>query len=187
MSKPLDERYFIFLYSQVGDLKIKNPALTYWRLSRQLFTKQFFWVVPNDDNRISDGIDLRAEFVDSTDLGEVDQDWLRLGCSMFEMMIGLSRRLSFEANGEPRDWYWHIASNVGLHKYTDLYKPDTQTVDDILESLIWRNYQADGHGGFFPLRRPKEDQRKVELWYQMSAYILEADEDEGRTNGFLQN
>ena len=30
-------------------------------------------------------------------------------------------------------------------------------------------------GGFFPLAFPKEDQTKVEIWYQMSGYLEELD------------
>ncbi len=46
-------------------------------------------------------------------------------------------------------------------------------IDDILERLIWRQYQEDGQGGFFPLAWPEQDQREVELWYQMNAYLAE--------------
>jgi hypothetical protein len=46
-------------------------------------------------------------------------------------------------------------------------------VEDILDTCIWRTYQPDGQGGFFPLAWPEEDQTKVELWYQIAAYIDE--------------
>jgi len=39
--------------------------------------------------------------------------------------------------------------------------------------LIWRDYHADGRGGFFPLTNPDTDQTKVEIWYQMNAYVTE--------------
>ena len=47
----------------------------------------------------------------------------------------------------------------------------TQEVDDVLETVIWRNYQANGHGGLFPLKNAKRDQTKVEIWYQLAAYL----------------
>ena len=46
-------------------------------------------------------------------------------------------------------------------------------VRDTARGVIDRDYDASGFGGIFPLRRPAEDQRKVELWYQAAAYILE--------------
>lgn len=174
MSEPLDELYFVWLYNQVGDSEIKNPSRTYWRMLKQLYTKEFVWIIPNDDNRIADGKDLRQEFADKAKLKNVDETWMRFGCSMLELIVALSRRLSFEAEGEPRDWFWHLIENIGLGGYNDnrlTYM--NEFVDDVLERLIWRMYDRSGRGGLFPLRDPQEDQRKVELWYQLSAYVLE--------------
>jgi hypothetical protein len=46
-------------------------------------------------------------------------------------------------------------------------------VEEILHTLIWRTYDPDGTGGFFPLTRPQFDQRTIEIWYQMNAYSME--------------
>lgn len=173
MSKPLDELYFVWLYSQVGDPELKNPSRTYWRMLRQLFTKEFVWFIPNDDNRIEDGKDLRHEFVDQARLRDVDPAWSRLGCSMLELLIGLSRRLSFQAEGESRDWFWHLIENLDLREYNDRKAYSDQDVEVVLDRIIWRTYRSDGHGGLFPLKAAQNDQRTVELWYQLSAYILE--------------
>ena len=171
MSKPLDERYFVWLYDQVGDSKARNPARTYWRVLKQLFTKEFVWIVPNDDNRIEDGKVLRNEFVEKFRY-EVDDNWMKLGCSMLELLIGLSRRLAFECEGEPRDWFWHLMDNLGV-AYPDAYKYDEAAVDSILDRVIYRNYYWNGQGGLFLLQRTEKDQRNVELWYQLSEYVLE--------------
>jgi hypothetical protein len=180
MEQPLDELYFQWLYSQVGDPRIKNPNRTYWKLLLQLYKKEFIWFVPNDDNRIEDGKDLRYEFVDAAELQDVDLDWVRLGCSMLELLIGLSRRLAFEAEGEPRDWFWHLIENLGLILITDkrMQNEDfargyNDLIDLVLDRVIYRTYGPDGNGGLFPLRHTQNDQRKVELWYQLSEYVLE--------------
>ena len=39
--------------------------------------------------------------------------------------------------------------------------------------MLAREYSDNGHGGLFPLKNPKKDQRKVEIWYQMTEYINE--------------
>lgn len=179
MSEPIDELYFKFLYSLVGDLEAKNPARTHWRLTKKLFTKEFFWIVPNDDNRIADGVDLRDEFVASISPMTVPPSWFMEGCSVFEVMIGLARRLSFETDREPSYWFWHLIHNLGLYHFTDLVELDGAYANDVIDAVIWRTYRDDGHGGFFPLRYPKEDQRKVELWYQMNSYVLETERKEG--------
>ncbi len=173
MERPLDELYFIWLYGQVGDPEARNPNRTYWTILKLLFTKEFVWFVPNDDNRCQDGRELRAEFAKDCSVVIEDENWLQLGCSIFELLVGLSRRLAFEAEGEPRDWFWHLMDNLGLGHLNDRSKIKTDSVDEILDHVIWRTYDASGRGGLFPLRNAAEDQRTVELWYQLNAYILE--------------
>ena len=43
----------------------------------------------------------------------------------------------------------------------------------ILNKIIDRGYSRRGVGGLFPLKYSKNDQRKVELWYQMHSYLIE--------------
>jgi hypothetical protein len=178
MDEPLDELYFKWLYRQVSSPRLRNPARTYWSLLRQLFRKEFVWLVPNDDNRVEDGRDLRYEFLDGNGVDR-DHEWLSVECSMLEMLIGLSRRLAFEAEeGEPRDWFWTMLENVDLRQYSDAYYDRSSSASDrevnyILERVIWRHYERDGSGGLFPLNAARQDQRKVELWYQSAAFLLE--------------
>jgi hypothetical protein len=63
--------------------------------------------------------------------------------------------------------------NVELKQYNDRRSYREDTIQDVLDTIIFRTYKYDGRGGLFPLREGKEDQRRVELWYQMCAYILE--------------
>lgn len=139
----------------------------------QLFLTEFVWFIPNDDNRAEDGRDLRREFLSELDIEPHDPEWAKIGCSMLEMMVGLSRRLAFQADGEPRDWFWDLIKNAGLDRFNDQKRYNQETVANILEKIIWRTYHEDGRGGLFPLQRAQEDQRDVELWYQLSAYLLE--------------
>lgn len=173
MSEPIDELYFRWLYSQVSNVKLRNPSRTYWSLLKLLHTKEFVWIVPNDDNRLEDGRLLRVEFVETNDIQDVDPNWKDLGCSMLEMLIGLSRRLWFEDDLPADEWFWHLLENLGLNGFTDRGGWDEQDVDEVLNVVIWRLYEPDGRGGLFPLMDPHEDQREVELWYQMSEYLLE--------------
>lgn len=176
MDEPLDEQYLKWLYHQVASVRLKNPARTYWALLRHLYTKEFVWLVPNDDNRVEDGRDLRYEFIEDHDI-QPDPDWLDMGCSMLEMLIGLSRRLAFEAEGEVRDWFWQLLENLDLQRFNDAYysggNPKSTVVDETLDTVIFRTYDVDGRGGLFPLNDTNEDQREVELWYQLSYYLRE--------------
>lgn len=168
-----DDAYLRWLYQQVARVSLRNPSKTYWSLFKQLYKTEFVWFVPNDDNRVEDGRDLRVEFLEQTGFPDVPPEWLELGCSMFEMLIALSRRLSFEADGEPRAWFWHMLRNIELHDITDDKVYSDENVSKILDGVIWRTYDRDGNGGLFPLRHPTQDQTKVELWYQLSAYLTQ--------------
>jgi len=177
MDEPLDELYLKWLYSQVGDPRIKNPRRTYWTVLRQLFHKEFVWLIPNDDNRAADGKELRYEFVNENNIQDVDLAWVHQGVSMLELLVGLSRRLAFEAEGKPRDWFWELMGNLGLRHCNDsgweFKLSSAEEIDEKLDKVIYRTYSPSGHGGLFPLENSDKDQRSVELWYQMSEYVLE--------------
>lgn len=173
MSAYLDELYFEWLYSQICSVKRKNPRRSYWKLFQVLYSKEFVWFVPNDDNRVEDGKDLRFAFLDVKELDCDDDNWLSMGCSMLEMFMGLAERLAFETDGDPVEWFWEMLENLDLRKYDDTTHIPRDEVEEILDRVIWRTYKRNGEGGLFPLRRAREDQRYVELWYQLSAYIIE--------------
>jgi hypothetical protein len=173
ITKPLDELYLTWLYRQVANPENLDPAFTFWKLLKHLYTTEFVWLIPNDDNRLEDGKELRVEFIQDEGLDDLNPD-VFLGCSVLELMVGLSRRLSFEAEGEPHYWFWLMMENLGLHRYSDDWKRFPRIhIDKILDRVIFRTYKPNGDGGFFPLKHPEQDQRKVELWYQLSAYVLE--------------
>jgi hypothetical protein len=176
MNEPLDELYFKWLYAKVADVKEPRETHTWWNLLRQLYTKEFVWIVPNDDNRVEDGRDLRWEFYTEQNIPDSHPNWSELGCSMLEMLIGLARRMAFEIDGFPEEWFWHLLRVLDIAKYNDdMFKrrPCADHIDKVLDRVIWRTYNHDGKGGLFPLRNPSEDQTKVEIWYQLSAYVLE--------------
>ena len=175
MDEPLDDLYLTWLYKQTGSVKLKNRTRTYWSILRLLYTKQFVWFIPNDDNRVEDGKDLRYEFIHEEGIQDLDDSWMTLGCSMLELFVSLSRRLAFEDDGKPRDWFWQLIHNLELDQYNDSVHIPLDEIEALLDRVIWRTYDPDGSGGLFPLRWPERDQRDVELWYQLSAYILEQD------------
>jgi hypothetical protein len=140
-----------------------------------LFQTEFVWFVPNDDNRASDGRELRHEWAAATN-AEVDSQWLETGCSFLEMLIALSRRCSFEAFDDGNDsasWFWQLIDNLGFTGYRDGTDFEPEEVEAIVYRVMWRTYDRDGNGGLFPLRCAKKDQRKVEIWYQLSEYLLQ--------------
>lgn len=173
----LDDQYFEWLYKKIGVVQNRNPNRSYWQLARYLYRTTFFWVVPNDDNREADGKDLRNEFIDECDIQDIEINWLQIECSVLEMMVALANRASFAASGEIGDWFRVFLDNLKLRGYTDA-KYDQNAEDKIkriIERLVDRTYSSRGVGGLFPLENAEDDQRKVEMWCQLSSYLAEAD------------
>ncbi len=175
----LDEVYLTWLYSLVGSVQNTNPANNHWELLKVLYGTAFAGYVPNDDKRSADGKDLRIEFLQTTGYPLYDPygSWFDLDCSVLEMILALARRAAFEdeAQGSPVEWFWRMIHNLELDGYTDdIFEISIQeTVKEVLARLNGRQYSQDGAGGLFPLRSTTVDQRTVELWTQLSAYLLE--------------
>lgn len=168
----LDDQYLTWLYSLVGDHKARKSSRTYWNLLRQLYSTEFVWFVPNDDNRAEDGRELRAEWAAENGI-RPDHLWLSLSCSFLELLIGLSRRLDFESGGGVVNWFWHLLNNIDLLGFNDRRKFTEEEVRVRTDRVIWRTYDHNGNGGLFPLHQAEQDQTQVEIWYQLSAYLLQ--------------
>lgn len=176
-SGTIDERYLTWLFGLLEPTTQSNPARSHWNLCKHMYKIEFSWFIPNDDNRIYDGLDLRQEFVDEEEGGDLTgiEAWFSEPCSFLEMVIALGRRMAFEAGQEPDYWFWTMMENLGFRIYVD-DQWDGQVemlVSDIVNGVVNRTYRADGSEGLFPLRHPGHDQRGVELWYQQSQWLLE--------------
>lgn len=172
----LDDLYIEWLYKRsIGALGNRNPSRAYWKLAKHLYSRKFEWQVHNDDNRAEDGKCLRDEFIEECDIQDLEINWLQLDCSMLEMIIALADHAAFQTDMVSGDWFWIFMENLGLKDYSDRnFDYDAQaTIDEICDRINYRQYQTNGAGGLFPLRHAERDQRKVELWYQLSAYLLE--------------
>lgn len=175
MNEPLEELYFVWLYELNADPSRRSRRYTYWNLFRRMHTTEFEWHIHNDQARVEDGVDLRREFIIDAEIPYVDDAWFNQGCSFLEMLVALSRRMAFEADSDAPSCFWNMLENISLFGMNDTVKNSAEIIDDALRRVIDRKYEPNGEGGLFPLVHPKRDQRRVELWYQLNAYILEFD------------
>ena len=166
------EHYYKWLVSKVdyGDISVYHS-----RLLSDINFKNFIWILKKDENRAKDGLELRREYASEPDtpleftpiLFESDT------CSFLEMLIAMSERFCFNVIGrgvmQPQEWFWQMILNAGLMPYDDL-NYDKESVNQILDAILTRDYQPNGFGGLFPLQNTKVDQRKVEIWYQQSEW-----------------
>jgi len=166
--------YFKFLYNIIMTKKRDS----YHFLMQQLYQTDFVSIVPNDDNRAQDGIELRNRFLDKGGILAFIDD---RPCSILEMLIGLSFRMEDILLDEAfamsaSECFWLFLKNLDLDYIDDhmfLHHEVELEIEEKLNILNDREYERNGKGGLFPLNKPKRDQRKIEVWYQMSDYLLE--------------
>lgn len=168
MTETLDDQYLEWIYNLIGR---QERNVDHWNLLEALNNYDFVMIVPNDDNRAEDGEAIRKEFSDDTGV-RPNYTWMHTNCTVLEMMLGVAYHLSFELDGEVGKWFWLLIDNLDLTKYNDR-RFNERWVNEVIERVVWRQYSYDGRGGLFPLKEPREDQRHVEIWFQMEAYMLE--------------
>jgi hypothetical protein len=161
-----------WLYGQVAVVKHRKSSGTFWGLLRQLYKIEFTWVIPEDERRATDGCELRVRWAHETH-STPDHEWLNLGCSFLEMLIALAERAAFQTEEETQRWFWEFIDNLGFSNFHDKSRFSHNFVTRRVGVVCERLYDHMGNGGLFPLRNPKKDQRRVELWYQLSEYIVQ--------------
>lgn len=167
------EEYFRWLVDLLQDDYLRT---NYQKLLWRLFETEFTWIdeVEYDSNRAKDGIYLRYLFS-----RVIDEDFdMDIGCTMLEMMIALARRCEDDIMYDPDKgdrtgyWFWTMIENMGLDAYDD-YGYMEHRVDYILDVVLERKYQKNGKGGLFWCAENNTDFRKMDIWWQLNAYLNE--------------
>lgn len=136
------------------------------------YPDRYFNIASYDDNRAGDGVYLRYIYSDITEDPSP--------CTMLEMLIALGNRFDGCVGFNVRDTkdtrknFWIMIKNLGLDIFDDSHYEEDD-VDRILHIFLTRTYLPNGSGGLFPLRKPKIDQRKIEIWSQLQEYLVEND------------
>lgn len=175
----INQSYFEWLCDIVH---VDQGDKSWWILFKDLYNKKFYSLIPHDENRAWDGLELREDFMHEIwypKYMDIDGE-----CSVLEMLIGLARRIDFETSNPYEDsqndstvyWFWEMIDNLGLLPFDDDSYVDNggmHFVNSILNNFVERKYSRNGNGGLFPLEHSRQDQRRVEIWYQMSEYLTE--------------
>lgn len=170
----INDEYFEWLCELI-DIKRFSKRVSYRKLLMHLHNIEFTWTIPLDDNRADDGIQLRRRFA----LYREDmalRRYLAGPCSVLEMMVALAVRCEecimddTQMGNRAGQWFWGMIHNLGLSPMTDSGF-DRDFVDDAIARLLNREYEPDGRGGLFTVRRCSYDMRTVEIWRQLSWYL----------------
>ena len=169
------KEYILWLGNLV-DLDDKDDTGGYHFLIKSLYLKEFYWTNDMDENRSDEGKMLRELFCDECGFDDIP-DEINGPCTVLEMMIGLAKRWNKEVSLTDNDdrsseYFWIMVDNLGLEGCTD-DKFDPEMVRNRLDILLDRDYSDDGTGSLFPLKRSKESQKDIEIWYQLQNYLIE--------------
>lgn len=159
----LYSEYYRWLYSLVDD---SNHSI----LIKYLYQIPFRWQFVLDENRAAGGFNLRRKYayenaIDIQDVGNGP-------CSVLEMLIALSERMTEILTMDIYDWFWDLIKNLKLDRFDDAHF-DERGVNYILNVWLDRHYDSHGNGSLFPLREYSGDCRNLDIWGQMNAWISE--------------
>lgn len=168
------DEYFEWLINVVCGERYSNK-ISYRKLLSHLHAITFTYSIPRDINRAEDGIDLRYRFALEHEYSDTPR-CLNGPCSVLEMMVALSIRCEETIMDDPNignrttQWFWSMVTNLGLGSMTD-DRFDIQYVDDVIDRFLKREYEPDGKGGLFRIKRCTYDLRNIEIWRQLCWYL----------------
>ena len=160
--------YFDWLYFMV----IREPEIKQYRkLLSMLHTMEFKYFVDYDENRASDGINLRWYYVDDGGDDEILR-W-KEPCTVLEMLISLAMHMNVIVGDVDYDisyWFWMMLENLDLADMNDS-KYDKTYIYGRVSMFLDREYEPDGYGNIIYIPGCNEDLRDVEIWWQMCWYL----------------
>ena len=156
-----------------------GPFGIYTELCRYLYSRRFFWVLPEDETRASDGLELRTRFVrlGGCTFGEVNQ--IHPGyCTVLEALCALAMKMEQTIMSDPGlgdrtgKWLHGMLYSMHLDGMVD-GAMDEEGATSIVTRMLDRTYTEKGDGGLFYIPVIDIDLREVPIWYQMHYYLSE--------------
>ena len=179
MAQTVKEKYFDWICELIDHTECDTES-SYFKLLHYLNEVKFTYILEMDENRMSDGINLKYRFGHVMGYpNELIENSLRNdSCSILEMMVALSIRCeegfmdNIDEGDRTGEWFWSMIENLGLDTMTDL-NFNKRYCDIVVRKFLTRTYASNGKGGLFTVKKPKSDMRDVEIWYQMMWYLDE--------------
>lgn len=170
-------RYFEWLINKVTG-GLYNGQVSFRKLFYRLHDIPFRYLILQDENRAKDGVELRYRFVWENHYPNNVEYELDGPCSVLEMMVALAIRCEENIMDDPLigdrtpQWFRNMIVNLGLGSMTD-DRFNRDYVDMVINRFLDRQYDEDGQGGLFTVRRCNCDLRDVEIIYQLYWYLDE--------------
>lgn len=158
--------YFEWLYFMVVDT---SRQLRYRKLFALLHDMEFEYHVDYDENRASDGMNLRWYYVDDGGDDEILR-W-KAPATVLEVIISIAMHMD-NISGEygVQHWFWMMIKNLDLDWMVD-EEFNKAMVYGKVSIFMDRAYEPDGNGNIIYIPDCPEDLRKIEIWNQMCWYL----------------
>ena len=167
------EDYFSWLMSKVVGEFISDNEI---EVGRVLYSIPYRYILEFDAHRRDDGLGLREMYEDET--GNIAL-WEE-PCSVLEVLVSTALYVAEDVIGtfynskRTIEWFWMMLDNLGILGIGDPRDPAVHNyISKVVDKWLDRKFDYDGTGSPFPIRRPSEDQRKIEIWKQICAYIVD--------------
>lgn len=169
----ITNRYFDYLYDTVCKQDI------YRKLLLHLHDIEFVYSIARDESSAEHGKSLRYRFALTHDCGvplDTILDYLEGPCSVLEMMVALAIYCEESIMDNPNigdrtgQWFWGMMVNLGLGAMTN-ERFNRELVDDKIDIFLKREYEPDGRGGLFRIKKCDRDLRNVEIFHQLCWYL----------------
>lgn len=171
MRDDIIHRYTVHLSNLVG-----VPYKEYSKLFDFLMDQEFIYYIPGDKNRIDDGYYQRLTYMKENDISDLDfEDKFT---SVLEVLVAFAIRIDHDWIGDPDDprpdiIFVEMLENLDIfYDNSSFYYRDANIK---ISNWLSRLFDRNGVGSIFPLKQnvSRIDQRKVEIWMQMTAYLRE--------------
>lgn len=180
--------YFDFLLNKV--FRDYDDRALYTSLCMVLFTTKFTYILPMDENRNVDGLNLREEYFAETGRS-VEFGLMKGRSSVLEVLVSLANYCDRIMCISQKDfsWFWfmQMLHNLKLDKYTNDRFNDVYVHNDInakLNVFLMRQYDYYGYGNIFVVKRPMEDMKIVDIATQAGWYLREFDDEQEREKNY---
>ena len=169
-----EEDYVTWLVDKMNIVSDRN----YGMLLRELYRIEFYSIIPYDEDRGADGLELRGSWADEMGYdGPVSFGPPRV----LEVLIGIALRIEFQLFGSKyaADWdykrvFWDLINNLELLEMDGvLTREDYRKIGDTIEGFLGKSVTCDVFPNIYRFCVTPENLRKKNLWDQMHLYIAE--------------
>ena len=196
ITNQIEQIYFNWLYDSMNGGRIQ--VYTYKDLFAELYSTKFRAMLDKDNDRASDGYDLRYRFAEyicdkdnKMDLNKYYESTNKINATideitksldtvgdfnLLELLIELAIKCEEQFMSDPsygnrtQQWFWNMITNLGLGEMRD-GAFNVNTYNKIINTFLDHRYTRDGKGGLFYVRNSPEDMRNIDIWKQLLIYV----------------